>query len=547
MENPTPPEKPRPKPPEKPPPKPLFRGLRLTGQHVKSGGYDKDKLKMFLRRLKAENQESEPDNNQDPKTRPLPKTTRPGQDQNLHNSFKPGTVEVVKGSGSGTARRDWVISIKDKLDQANRDDDRTSRGELCIYKVQHYLHEKDNKSYFPQTVSIGPYHHGEEQTRSMECHKWRALNKVLKRTKQGIEVFLDAMAELEEKARACYEGPISLNSAVFTQMPLLDGCFILELLRGVAGGDEGFLELKYDRNDPVFAMRGSMHSIQRDMIMLENQLPLFVLNRLFELQNQTGSVAQLVVRFFDPLMPTAEINASSIDPSGLGELHCLDVFRRSLLYPRQEPKSSGNTLKWGSRVADKRLQQIVPTVTELKAAGFQFKRRETDRFWDIKFNNGYLEIPSLHIHDGTKSLFLNLIAFEQCHTDSSNDITSYIIFMDNLIDSPEDIGYLHHRGIIEHSLGENSEVANVFNQLCQEVVFNTNDIYLSQLLTEVLQCYHQNWFRKWNAWKSTLNHKYFDNPWAYCSFSAAVILLILTLSQTFFAAYDYFKPDSESS
>jgi len=74
----------------------------------------------------------------------------------------------------------------------------------------------------------------------MECHKWRAVNMVLKRTNQGIEVFLDAMIELEEKARACYEGSIVLSSNEFTEMLLLDGCFILELLQGV---NEGFLKL----------------------------------------------------------------------------------------------------------------------------------------------------------------------------------------------------------------------------------------------------------------------------------------------------------------
>ena len=42
-------------------------------------------------------------------------------------------------------------------------------------------------------------------------------------------------------------------------MMVLDGCFVLELFRGVA---EGFKKLGYPRNDPVFAMRGSMHSIQ---------------------------------------------------------------------------------------------------------------------------------------------------------------------------------------------------------------------------------------------------------------------------------------------
>lgn len=84
-------------------------------------------------------------------------------------------------------------------------------------------------------------------------------------------------------------------------MLVLDGCFVLELFRGAA---EGFSQLGYPRNDPIFAMRGSMHSIQRDMIMLENQLPLFILDRLLGLQigyaQQKGLVAKLALRFFDP-------------------------------------------------------------------------------------------------------------------------------------------------------------------------------------------------------------------------------------------------------
>ncbi|XP_023638937.1 UPF0481 protein At3g47200 [Capsella rubella] len=535
-------------PPSLPPPllAPLPRQSRaipwLTSHDVKKGK-SYEKLRIYLDKVIKQNQESELAN-QDPKLVVLPKSVGPFQEQNMqnhqHTRSEPGVKETTEGSGSGATRHDWVITIKDKLEQANRDDDMNSRSNVCIYKVPpHLLHGNDKKSYFPRTVSLGPYHHGREQTESMECHKWRALNMVLKRTNQGIEVFIDAMAELEKKARACYEGLIVLDSNAFTEMLVLDGCFVLELLQGVA---EGFLKLGYDSYDPVFAVRGSMHSIQRDMIMLENQFPWFVLQRLLELQpgthNQTGLVG-LVVRFFIPLMPTAETLAET-PPRGVsnGELHCLDVFHRSLLFPRSSGKANI------SRVADKHLQRVIPTVTELRDAGFKFKLNKTDRFWDIKFNNGYLEIPSLLIHDGTKSLFLNLIAFEQCHNDSSNDITSYIIFMDNLVDSPEDISYLHRRGIIEHSLGSNSEVADMFNQLCQEVVFDTKDIYLSQLLIEVHRCYKQHYSRKLTSLKTTLKHKYLDNPWAYLSFFAAVILLILTFSQSYFAAYDYYHPSS---
>lgn len=68
----------------------------------------------------------------------------------------------------------------------------------------------------------------------------------------------------------------------------------------------------------------------------------------------------------------------------------------------------------------------------------KFKKRKMDRFWDIQFKDTILQIPQLLIHDGMRSLCLNLIAFNHSHFNCSNDITSYIIFMDNLINFPED-------------------------------------------------------------------------------------------------------------
>ncbi|KAL7224127.1 hypothetical protein ACSBR1_025563 [Camellia fascicularis] len=142
------------------------------------------------------------------------------------------------------------------------------------------------------------YHHGRRRLRGMDRHKWRVLHHILKRTHQDIKVFLDSMKELEEKVRPCYEGQIGHSSNEFVEMMVLDGCFVLELFQGAV---EGFKKLGYSRNDPVFAMRGLTRSIQRDMIMLENQLPLFLLDRLLGLQygqpHQRGLVAKLAIRF----------------------------------------------------------------------------------------------------------------------------------------------------------------------------------------------------------------------------------------------------------
>ncbi|KAL6656626.1 hypothetical protein ACP70R_004406 [Stipagrostis hirtigluma subsp. patula] len=54
---------------------------------------------------------------------------------------------------------------------------------------------------------------------------------------------------------------------------VLDGTFVLELFHGPLDGEKGFVDdLGYSRHDPIFAMRGAMHVVRNDMILLENQI-----------------------------------------------------------------------------------------------------------------------------------------------------------------------------------------------------------------------------------------------------------------------------------
>ncbi|KAJ3679516.1 hypothetical protein LUZ60_017527 [Juncus effusus] len=455
----------------------------------------------------------------------------------------------------------WVAYIHQKLNQARAEEANNPWGKLSIYRVPKTLRDGDDKSYVPQVVSIGPIHHGKRKLREMEPHKWRAVHRVLERTGHEIERYIEAIRPLEEKIRSCYEGRIVLRSDEFILCLVLDGTFVLELFRG-ATIPNGFTLLGYSRNDPVFSMCGAMHSVQRDMIMLENQIPLFVLDRLLSVQSnrpdQKGHVAHLAVCFFDPLMPTdvplqerdrarMEMSINGFfDPLSDDGLHCLDAFRMSLLRtgPKPEPPPKRAWLKkWSQtrRVADKRRQQFIHCVSELREAGIRCRKMNTDRFWDVQFENGVLKIPRILIHDGTKSLFLNLIAFEQCHLDTSrNMITSYVIFMDNLINSEEDVRYLHDRGIIEHWLGNDKDVSDLFSRLCQEVVFDFNDSYLSSLSDHVNKYYNN----RWSTWFASLKHNYFSNPWAIISFFAASVLLLLTFAQTFYTVYSYYVPPS---
>lgn len=67
-------------------------------------------------------------------------------------------------------------------------------------------------------------------------------------------------------------------------MMILDGCFMLEILRVATTEDEdGDNVDDYAPNDPVFSNHGKLYImpyLKRDMLMLENQLPMLLLTTL---------------------------------------------------------------------------------------------------------------------------------------------------------------------------------------------------------------------------------------------------------------------------
>jgi hypothetical protein len=74
----------------------------------------------------------------------------------------------------------------------------------------------------------------------------------------------------------------------FLKMMVLDGCFLLEVMRAAAeaaqgDGDGEGVGGGYAANDPVFSRHGELYVfpyVRRDMLMIENQLPLLVLQRI---------------------------------------------------------------------------------------------------------------------------------------------------------------------------------------------------------------------------------------------------------------------------
>ncbi|OVA10391.1 Protein of unknown function DUF247 [Macleaya cordata] len=404
----------------------------------------------------------------------------------------------------------------------------------CIYRVPKKLRTVKEEAYVPQIVSIGPFHRGKPTLQAMEDHKNWYLQAFISRTssteyKSTLEDLVKAMRELETQARECYGEEIDdqFTSNEFVEMMLLDGCFIIELLLRAAG--EGVRI----PNDRIFGSVWMLFSLQHDLILLENQIPFFVLERIFSLicrdpEHGDPSLNRLVLRFFDAMLPKIQvIPQTRSDFSIINKpKHVLDLLRSILLPSSGRMDDAGHYPVW----------EFTRCVTDLWEAGVNFKKKEqADGLLDIQFNDkdGIFEIPPFFFDESTDVILRNLVAMEQCDGTLKPLVTSYVLLLDILINSEKDVRLLCHKKIVQCYLGDDEELAVVINNLCKGV--SITKFYHDGL------CHRCNAYfeTKWHKWRAILKHDYFNTPWAVLSFTAAVILLLLTFLQTLFAILSY--------
>ncbi|KAH7851031.1 hypothetical protein Vadar_006341 [Vaccinium darrowii] len=433
--------------------------------------------------------------------------------------------------GNGETDQPHKITIKemeDKMKETPKLLNHTAGTEsCCIFRAPPHLVQINEKAYHPQMLSIGPYHHGKLHLNMIEELKWKYLGQLLDRTSNGLKLdgYFELIAPMENKIRDCYSEYIPFNGSDLIKMMVLDGLFIIELLSkwgGLATPAPG---------DPIFQMSWIGPFLGTDLLLLENQIPFFVLQTLFEntrVTRRSGgnyqSLVKLIVVFFNHEMRRPDevlIKIGNVEGK-----HLLDLIRLSLTLilpsPRQDPR--------------KKDVQLIPSVEKLDAAGIKFKATKCGTFLDIRFRDGVLEIPQIRIYDSTTSLFLNSVAYEQCYSSyCSNDMTAYMTFMGLLIKNPSDVGFLCDREIMENFIGTEKVVVQFFDNLGKEVVCDFSKNYLSKVAEDVNEYRRKGWHVHWAGFKRT----YFNTPWAFISALAAFILLILTFIQAFFAIYPY--------
>ncbi|XP_062025294.1 UPF0481 protein At3g47200-like isoform X2 [Rosa rugosa] len=305
-----------------------------------------------------------------------------------------GFHQVRGGSSSLTEELESILNPEDQGRESS------TNSMTCIYKVPSTMRQVNRKAYEPNIVSIGPYHHGVESLQEMEKLKHTYFRRLFQpnyhdrlddevvslKKKKAVDDAKKAMEELEVAARSCYSEQSKLSSKAFVKMMLIDGCFIIGLLRDSLQSDF--------EHTPSIIQRWMLPTLRRDLIKIENQLPLFVLRKLFQLTEASTTCHEkpiaswkleaLALRFFQPLLRGHDVLTKP--PQHYAPQHCqsssskhfLDLFHRTIS-PDCSTRSVLQTPPRG-----KQTKQIL-SVQELKEAGVKFRTDPTRGPLDITF------------------------------------------------------------------------------------------------------------------------------------------------------------------
>ncbi|XP_062221201.1 putative UPF0481 protein At3g02645 [Phragmites australis] len=402
---------------------------------------------------------------------------------------------------------------------------------ITIFRIPAHVRDENRQLYEPRMVSVGPYYRGRDELRAMEQHKWRYLRHLLDRaTTVPLRAFVRAVRDVEARARRCYsETPFLGGDDEFAEMLLLDGCFVLEFF------------FKWHRREPdaLCDAGWALALLHSDLILMENQIPFFVLEALFDAFFRGGIPREDLVALL--LMHLKHNGAifpqKSRSPAPTGPIdHMLHLFHEAFV---PKPQTTPVEEKPASPPP-----RVIPCVSALREAGVRFAKKPSPRgMFDITFDGktGVMEMPPVVIDQASLPLLVNLIAFEQSRgrTGSGAPLTSYAAFMCSLVRTGKDVDALQGAGIVDNMLSSDDDAAARFYQSLGACSTMDYDDHLFAPLFADVKRYHDS---SWHRHKARLMRDHCSNPWSVIALVLAVLAFFFSLFNQTVAIYSIAHP-----
>ncbi|XP_030968669.1 UPF0481 protein At3g47200-like [Quercus lobata] len=436
-------------------------------------------------------------------------------------------------TSTSTSRTNWVDKlVNDSMNEEIFATPRYSPKPCTMSRAPTNMRRVDKHAYDPVLVSIGPFHYKNPQ---LQGHKLQFLFGLMRsqskeEKERRFQRLAEAMKKLEGRARQCYSETFEdICSDCFVRMMVIDGCFILELLRYYLRTEKEIV------GDPIFRTRWKLPVIRLDLVKLENQLPFFVLQELYMLTSLGHELPliNIALNFLEPLVTRSQKTPKQDHFLERAPDHLLALFHSTFIIPSA----------YGSQMQEKKC--LIPSVRELQRVGIFLKSGEGDLL-DIKYQSHHmtvltgralLEIPPLFIDYKTGPILRNLVAYEQCDKTVKPYFTSYIMFFDGLVNTPEDIQILRKKKIFYHVLGSDNEVSELLNDLTKDVAYDWHECYLAPLIQKIYQRSNMAHLKI----QAAIRREYFSSPVNCISYLITFLLLYLTVIQTMFTVIAFIR------
>ncbi|XP_057998155.1 UPF0481 protein At3g47200-like [Hevea brasiliensis] len=193
-------------------------------------------------------------------------------------------------------------------------------------------------------------------------------------------------------------------------MLLLDGCFIVEFIWKLN-------ERPFGYQCPFFGSDHMFNALMLDLLLIENQLPFFILSELFVTSTAIPDrefFIELILDTHKGFLPGPEYDP--IHEYTLEEMMPIKNLL-GLIHDNCRP-SPARMEAYFENIRNAEIRYAL----EIKEAGIKFKSVEGCNLFNIKFQNGTIEIPKIEIADDTECVLRNLIAYEQLTSSRSPTI-----------------------------------------------------------------------------------------------------------------------------
>ncbi|XP_035543567.1 UPF0481 protein At3g47200-like [Juglans regia] len=239
-------------------------------------------------------------------------------------------------------------------------------------------------------------------------------------------------------------------------MILLDASFIIEYFwknktLNWTDGDQEILE-------PWLCNR-----MQMDFILLENQLPFFIIEKIYDIafpsRSKNNPFIGLTFRQFEYY----NVQISQYSPS-TKILHFTDLVRNFCMPPSERrPKGESQKMK------------EMYSATQLDEVGLKFKMSKPSSNLsplELKYVDRVLEVPRFQLDDTTEIYARNLVALEKYHYPYKDEayITNYYTMLSFLIKTDKDLDVLVREQIIDNWL-DGIVATSMINKLSGETRF----------------------------------------------------------------------------